>query len=700
MTYVELKELLAENIKKNIEKLTNKLNAIHNGALISDDIRYSNFDRFCEIASEGLDLIDLKFKIKEYEALLLSIDSDFNKPVYNLPIVMFDIIRNATNEDAVEIFIRLIRAKSKTNAIEFIDNPVINEYEKRLYGYFKKKDWKQFKIVYDEYISYFLHSENIEEFFIARGFSLSKLQYMFGCFGNLLISEYLFKDVKINESVIEIIRNGLNDSIENNNNIIADLQEIFGLVQRLTFGVSYYLKEELNKRYNLDLSVNDGKKDVLRKIEDLIMSLKNTNVWILELLDGLTNNGFKVVNPIIAGFAYTFMGSELDIQKVLLSGIKFNSLVRDEPTDKGDLFSYNLEVQMGDLISNDLKISIDDLDEFLALYKSYLEGYITNNELATKNERLVSDAEVSVPILLDNMRNYILSVNAKAAKKTETKRVQVVETNDPLMEYISGGKVVKVCDLNSFKKLLETTSLSDDRKTEYYRQMSNAISREITQEKETLLNSILESDKEYYDVAKASNRPEALQIINEINALIDLIYESTLDDEKEEFRLEIDANITYLKEMFKKINQKDGNTYDNILYYGYYEDYELTPYVMLHISNFEKVGKKQAYAALKKIIDGKIANDLPVKGDLPVRVWYKGKDVKVFYTKVGSYTLIIGGFSGNSAFNEVKNFVNSKAFLTYLKELTELVKTNKVPSNSEITSDILRQINEKGQTRN
>jgi len=464
--------------------------------------------------------------------------------------------------------------------------------------------------------------------------------------------------------------------------------------------VSDSLKEELNKKYNLGLNISDSKKDVLRKIEVLIKSLMNTNAWISELLGGLTNNGFKIVNPIIAGFAYTFMGSELDIQKVLLSGIKFNSLVRDEPTDKGDLFSYNLEVQMGDLISNDLKISIDDLDEFLALYKSYLEGYITNNELVIRREELVSDAEVSVPILLDNMRNYILSVNAKAAKKTKTKRVQVFETNDPLMEYISGGKVVKLCDLNSFKQLLETTSLSDDRKSEYYRQMSNAINRKINEEKEILLNSILESDKEYYDVAKASNRPEALQIINEINALIDLIYESTLDDEKEEFRLEIDANITYLKEMFKKRDLQDENTYDNILYYGYYEDYKLTPYVMLHISNFEKAGKKQAYAALKKIIDGNIANDLPVKGDLPVRVWYKGKDVKVFYTKVGSYTLIIGGFSGNSAFNEVKNFVNSKAFLTYLKELTELVKTNKVPSNSDITANILNQINEKGQTRN
>ena len=36
---------------------------------------------------------------------------------------------------------------------------------------------------------------------------MSKLQYMFGCFGNSLISEYLFQDVKINESVIKIFKN-------------------------------------------------------------------------------------------------------------------------------------------------------------------------------------------------------------------------------------------------------------------------------------------------------------------------------------------------------------------------------------------------------------------------------------------------------------------------------------------------------------
>ncbi len=697
MTYDELKELLATATNRNIEKLKNKLNTIHNGTLISDDIRYLNADRFCEMVSEGVDLIDLEFKIKEYEALLLSINNDFNKPVYNLPIVMFDIIRNATNEDAVEIFIHLIRARAKTNVVEIIDDPVINEYEKELYGYFKKKDWKQFKIVYDEYISYFLHSENIEEFFAARGFNLSKLQEMFGYFRNFLISEYLFKDVKINESVMEIIRNGLNDIIKNNNVLIADLQELFSLIQQLPFGISCYLKEKFNKKYNLGISMNDSKNDVLRKIEGLIKSFMHTNAWISELLGGLTINGFKVVNPIIAGFAYTFMGSELDIQKLLLAGIKYNSFFREESTDKLDVFSYNLEVQMGDLISNDLKINIDDLENFLALYKKYLEGYITHNELAITSEELVSDAEVSLPILLENMRNYILSVNAKTVKKTETKKVQVIETKDPLIEYISGGKVVKLCDLNKFQKLLEDTNLSNDRKSEYYRQMSNAISRKITQEKEELLNSILESDREYYDIAKGSNRPEALQIIDEINALRDLIYESTSDDEKEEFRLEIEINVGYLKDMFKKIEQQDTNLYDNILYY---EDYKLTPYVMLHIGDFDKVGKKQAYAALKKIIEGNIANDLLVKGDLPVRVWYKGKDVKVFYTKVGNYTLVIGGFSGNNAFNEVKSFVNSKEFLSYLKELTELVKTNKVPSSSEITSDILKQINEKGQARN
>lgn len=635
------------------------------------------------------------------ELLSVSASNNFTTPIDDIPLFMINIMFELKVDDdiATDIFINLLEASAKEEnsdkrerlIYEDINLKSLYDYEKRMYNFLKNEDWLSLINEYKKYINFYLSIEPVKELMASLNYPMEEIVDFFKRIMYQVIIKNIYKNIKINKATINMMKKGFPKIIEGNNKVIGILKNYISQIEfnkSMSDETRMNLIETLNKDVgSLNLKLSDGPSTIINKIRILITKLENDIRDVNSILDGLTTNGFKGFSHNIPRLCFSSVGNDPDIQKAILSSIKLNSLYR---IIFDNVNSDNLEVKMGSMIDNNLQISYNDMEEFIRIYYMYLSIFLEYLSVSFENHSKDKFEEL-LNIIVANMRGYILHINTPKieVEPRETKTKQKIkikeEKKDPLLEYISNGKVIKICDLEKFKNILESTDLSTDRKNECYRQMVNAINRKINEEKTALTKSLLGNNLEYYSKARTSGMPEALQIVDEIDTLIDLIYEAS-SVEKEELIIELESNIEILKEIFKQPEVRKNNIEYNILYYKR----ESVPNILLDLEGLPKNISKQANMALKKIIDGN-NNDPIVKG-LTTKVWYKGRDFKVFYTKVGSYIIIIGGSSSNNAFNEIKSLVNSREFLTYLKETINLINTNNIPNENNITLDLLEQI--------
>lgn len=525
----------------------------------------------------------------------------------------------------------------------------------------------------------------------------------------------------IPKKYINFVRNGIKEQIRINEEIIQD----------------YYQKLEILKNGSLtqkSLLISDlyerkvGKSNVLKtKSSDMFLfDCKEYQNGCLKIIDELkheieilntisqaiTKEGIQAVTYELPALILLIGGNPYRyFQYLILLAIKYNG----DHDKNGNLYSeldkqlHYYEKEMAKLINNDFRIDFFENSKFVNLFGEYLDVYVNERkdnlysliDPAVSERAFVIKLTMHDYLLVHNIFLNILDEKEEVAESLKEETKIVVE--DPLQDYVQNGKVIKFCDSETFKKLLAKSNLSIEKQNEYLRQMNNFFNKmhaeKLMQRKNSILVEILdENELALYNMAKVSNKVEATQIIKDIDAILELFLDVKSEEDKEELTCECKLYISYLNDVLEVKEEKE--TYmPNVLYYKV----DGEPFILDNIKGDRTVQKssyKQILASINKIIDGNTVGDREVQGtSLPIHLWAKGNEFKVFYTIIKDVTIIIAGFRKDIAFDKIKSIVNSKSFMSYLAEIKVFSENNAIPDEREYTNLITAELSASGRVR-
>lgn len=479
----------------------------------------------------------------------------------------------------------------------------------------------------------------------------------------------------------------------------------------------------INRKFHLEFPYRISYDEVLAHFREL----KNTYASHVEIVNtmlrGLTKKGFDNVTyrlPLLLDFCWD---SSIAISYLMVSGIKRNSIEKESYKffmDDLEAKIYELEKKMGKYISDDYEIDYSNLVPFLELYKQYIEtvflmGDIVNKKdfSERKDELLLimglyvtymselilvgPDKVVSLYSLLMDYRSAgIVSIEEAVdlvcrqhiyGVKKDMKRKE--KNRNPLDDYIVNGEVVALCDTESFKKLLEGSSLDEERKAKVFQKMEQALEEErmrLYREKlESLKGSLLDEEElKLYNLAKCYK--ESSEEIQNIDAIFELILASNSGKDNNILYEELKSSLAVLKRMFAA-NLQECVTVPSIVYYPVtLSDGKgglVTVPVILKSILAEKLNASGYFIGqYLELLDGIFDRDRKIKlQNLPCDVWMKGREFRIAYTKVGDSIVIIDAASEENFFAKVADICASEEFKSFLESVKTYVQKGGKPTS-------------------
>ncbi len=436
--------------------------------------------------------------------------------------------------------------------------------------------------------------------------------------------------------------------------------------------------------------------------------------------------------------------SSIDMTFLMLSGIKTNAKKKNEvDCKKSDLKYLELERKLALYIDDELKIRPEFLTEFMNLYCKYFKAFFKENKIDIKDKAGFL-GYVTMPIVIYTIyreKSAALSPNGllyvekainmllekgftlggavkmvvrklleiedeclfirteqdevktplrKEVPKEE--KIQSVKRENPLDRFMENGRVVASCPLDEFSKMLESLDLSDNLKSEYYAQMKNFNNRKSKEELESELarlraDYLFDGEIKLYNKAKLV--PEASGIIDDIDAAFLLLYEGVDPEEKEILVEEIGTLFESLKEMLEPPRVKEENEVPDLVYY--LEESVIngetvkTPRILSTILSGNKNDNKAISIELSKLLKGNVSRDRELNGDFHYRVFYKGRDMRLFYLLIGGTVVVVDAFKGEVAFKKAQKLITSTEFRNFVREVQKFINEGGSPKATSYT---------------
>lgn len=704
MTYSEYKEnlkmILMNSIKKVKLELEELKEVLVNLKLACISKNYDYFDEVNERYALGIDLFNIEnyaLVIPAVEKLIKCVQSevangereikcvtkDFKKSITSIPIFMANLLLNdflLNYNYLARIYISLIKANvaarnaGQVNKLEVFENLKTSDFalEKQLLVALNNQDYETFKRISISYFEGFMVQDELDDLFNSEKV-LERLSELL-----VVIKRMYFENRKeIDDKLVDDLIVGFNGSL----NICADLLEKLEFFRDSLYFIYtdvdeflrkiilYNMSQKFGLKWEIDISLENVRQDIQNKINKFLQEKES----IISILAGLSSRGMINKCFSLPRLAIIIDQSIPDLQYLILSGIKTNGESTKNVSDETEKKLYLLEVKMAALIDHEFMVNESDITLFLELYSKYLDVYFESMEkYLLSSEDMLELKQRVMKEITKYLKSYKKENNSKLVK-------------NPIYSFIQNGKVVKKCDLEQFRILLDNIDMSENQKLDYYRQMVNLIRRCEAEEKTNKLNKLKEKllgeDVELLEKARMSGNIEITEVLREINALLELLVDSDLEENKD-LVLELDTYVDFLREKFSKKESKPTFDTDLLIYYKNLLEAE--------ISLALKSDYKEIKLSLNKIKEGNISQDKEVIGlNLPFKVKWKGRNFKIFYVILGEYKIIITGLKGDKAFKEIKNIVNSKEFLAYIKGLNHTILDGKDIGNIETTERIM-----------
>ncbi|MCM1052521.1 MAG: hypothetical protein NC483_00875 [Ruminococcus sp.] len=502
---------------------------------------------------------------------------------------------------------------------------------------------------------------------------------------------------------INAIRHTIKEITNANTSYLNTLEKYYNAITRSYVGIDGLAQKSLviesfNKRYNTKFTRLTSKREIEKWYLEKCKIAKDDNAKLETILDALTREGFVKPTYNFPRVLMSLMISDSLYQSFILTGIKINASSVKKPTylmDKVESDLWELEKAMAALIDDNYVIKKESCKRFLELYNAYLYVFTKFITETFGNSYAVS-LDKRIDMNLENMRDYInkgreiVSGKDKPSESAVKQEAISMPKEDLLQKYVSNGKVVKVCDIEEFTKILDSADIPDIRKKEYLAQMINLTNRLANAERqkkiETLKQEVFTKEEIItYNEARVSNNGEATQVIKDVNAILELLLEAELED-REELIMEASSLLEYLQSI---LHPQESDVSKPVVYF---KNNNEIPYIEENLVNVYGNDANIIAQDLIKIIDGKTVKCRELQGDLPIRVFFKGYKFKIFYSMINGIPLIIYGGSGKNVCQKVINLVNSREFLEYLKNMQKVFKSGTAINDSTYTDIIMKRL--------
>lgn len=718
MGYEEFKNMIRKSYKKSCVILENKLDILNMEVslarvLVKDAPGYyetlrminethnlnldlsekSNYEKVIPAFERFIDSV--KQEVLATKESLSSIENNFTKGINYLPLFMISLVFSdieGCEEIIARIFVKLIMANKalekreiRTVAGESFEKA--EDYERELAKLNEVGNFEEFKKKTLEYFEYICSTTYIQN--LMNDYKENK-EKVIGIMDKGL--DIYFAKIKIRQDkefksrfkVPKYILNNLIHSLRDN---MANTKKSLEIIEKnLAWFKSVDFKGPDRGRFRDFLSeqgiVNLPKNADSTAILNVLLNYKVSYqriIWEYEsLISALTVTGFSKPSLGLASLS-AYIGTEekttLLIYYLIFTGIKVNSEDDRVYSDEASEQLHCVEKKLGAYLDANCIISKDDKGEFLELYRQYVELYLSFNTFtidpeSVKRNQDVEGALEAVENYIDDFEDFVVD-SIVIDKKLDKENTSTVESPklerviNPLDEYIVNNKVVKICGLEEFKVLLANSSLSLHLKQEYMKQMINLINRKTQEENNKKMNDLLcsildEDDILLLEQVKASGNIEAMQVVKDIEFNLELMVADEVDET-------LVGEIQEAIEVLRRILNPKVEVEEEKPKVIYFKDYFYSSLIKAQKANY-----KEAYNAINRIIEGNVGQDKMLFGDnLPVKVWFKGKKFKTFYTMIGEARIVIGGGLSDSIFNEMATLVNSREFLEFMSSLRD-----------------------------
>lgn len=494
--------------------------------------------------------------------------------------------------------------------------------------------------------------------------------------------------------------------------------------------VSLTIIKAVNSACKTDYSYRLKYEELADALKDTSASYKAYMEGIQSMLSALSKYGFQSVTyrlPLLTSYA---QDRSIAISFVIASGIKKNGTSKDLSSplmDSVELKMYALEKKMAPYISDDIDIDIKDLIPFLTLYREYLEtafllddNFDKNNLVENKyfwlltmglyivysSEFIIAEPDdmPSLNFLLENFissgivspeeavdlvtKHLIYNVNKMIANLENKKS----NKKDPLEDYIQNGEIIACCDLSIFKELVASTSLDEAKKAQLVANMASAIELKKNEERKQALKDLRETilddaDNELYNLAHCYK--DTASIVDDIDATIELMLECTTGEDKNALFDDLESLLDTLRKRFASITNIEGDS--QVVYYPCKvkddrgEEVGIPSILRSIIAN--KMNMSGYFnEQFLDLLDGKTERDRKIKlPNLPCPIWMKGRELRIFYTRIGDVTVIIDAANEFDALAHIEQIARSTDFCSFLEEVRVFIAKGGSPKSMRST---------------
>ncbi|HBA37870.1 MAG TPA: hypothetical protein DCY94_04025 [Firmicutes bacterium] len=531
---------------------------------------------------------------------------------------------------------------------------------------------------------------------------------------------------------------------------VSKLEEIHPLARQLPALEDFVLSVNMCLDTHFELGVTY--QDMLDNIRGDYLLYKDNIRRFQSIMNGLSKDGMKCVTYSLPIVNVTVTSTSLAYSYLMVTGIKKNALEKrpeDELCDELEKKLLDYERIMASYIDEDYCVDLDHITEFIATFKSYLTECFYGRDFSRDcgDEEQIKSAifQMGLYALYSNTGIILireiysaffekyksmlsegfteggaLKIMFKEAKKLDKKvRLSLMsdeeadeleETKEekkknPLSDYIEGNVVVRTCNLEVFKRLLDSTDLDQNRKNEFYAQMRNLINKENqakyeASKKKVFAEVLDETEIALYDSCKklAVNA----DFVTVIEDIVGMIIACESDEEKEMLISMLHENIGELKEEVPKVENPKAANVPAVPVVYYTEktivdgDEVAIPRVYKSIIQAGKRNYKEINGQFKKLLTGLTIGDREVKGkNLSCKVWAKGWNkggYRLFYTMISGVFVIIDVMNAEDGFRDVARLVGTKEFKSFAKSISDCVAKGEVPTATKYTEMVTQEL--------
>lgn len=303
--------------------------------------------------------------------------------------------------------------------------------------------------------------------------------------------------------------------------------------------------------------------------------------------------------------------------------------------------------------------------------------------------------------------NYVLKVyeEAKAWAEENSQSIEVTLNEekveeDVLGKYIVDGRVVRVCDEETFRRLLEDGDLNSVRVEEYVAQMRNLKKRQEDIEfakRMALSKEYLFTAEEAVLYDKYAGNGYVADVISNIDSILEEFMVASSEDQG--FYLdEVGNYFDKLRERIATLEEKSTESSlesQRIVYFStVLPDGTKLPFLLKSIRKDKKCNLKQMSTILNKLINGVTMGDREVPAsNIPRKMFTKGKDARIFYVTIDDIIVVVDGGQGEEAQKAAIKLAQSEDFADYLKQLQGNLALGKRCDDEDYTMAIMSYLN-------